>query len=102
MGFLGSSEVKNLPAVQEMQVQEDPWRRKWQPTPVFLPGEFHGRRSLVNYSPRGCKELGITQRLNMHTKQRGDRRGSDMGYKSRQLGSKSCPGNSVLHKQVNM
>ena len=37
-----------LPA-QEMQVQswgrEDPWRRKWQPTPVFLPGEFHGQRS---------------------------------------------------------
>ena len=27
-----------------------PWRRKWQPTPVFLPGEFHGQRSLVNYS----------------------------------------------------
>jgi len=27
------------------------WRRKWQPTPVFLPGEFHGQRSLVGYSP---------------------------------------------------
>ena len=38
--------VKYLPAVQETQVQslgqEDPWRREWQPTPVFLPGEFHG------------------------------------------------------------
>ena len=32
-----------------------PWRRKWQPTPVFLPGESHGRRSLVGYSPRVAK-----------------------------------------------
>ena len=32
------------------------WRRKWQPTPVFLPGEFHGQRSLVGYSPWGLKE----------------------------------------------
>ena len=31
------------------------WRRKWQPTPVFLPRESHGRRSLVGYSPRGCQ-----------------------------------------------
>ena len=29
-----------------------PWRREWQPTPIFLPGEFHGQRSLVGYSPR--------------------------------------------------
>ena len=33
-----------------------PGRRKWQPTPVFLPGKFHGQRSLVGYSPWGCKE----------------------------------------------
>ena len=33
-----------------------PWRRKWQPTPVFLPGESHGRRSLAGYSPWGCRE----------------------------------------------
>ena len=32
-----------------------PWRKKWQPTPVFLPGEPHGQRSLVGYSPRGCR-----------------------------------------------
>ena len=38
-----------------------PWRRKWQPTPVFLPGEFHGQRSLVGYSPRGCKESDMTE-----------------------------------------
>ena len=33
-----------------------PWRRKWQPTPVCLPGKFHGQRSLAGYSPLGCKE----------------------------------------------
>jgi len=33
-----------------------PWRREWQPTPVFLPGEFHGQRSLVGYSPWSHKE----------------------------------------------
>ena len=36
-------------------------RRQWQPTPVFLPGEFHGERSLVGYSPLGQKELDTTE-----------------------------------------
>ena len=49
--------VKNMPTMQETQlqsrVQEDPWRRDWLPTPVFLLGEFHGQRSLVAYSPQG-------------------------------------------------
>ena len=40
-----------------------PWRRKWQPTPVVLPGESHGWRSLVGYSPRGHKELDMTEQL---------------------------------------
>ena len=35
-----------------------PWRRKWQPTPVLLPGEFHGQKSLEGYSPWGCKRVG--------------------------------------------
>ena len=39
------------------------WRRKWQPTPVLLPGKFHGQRSLVGYSPWGCKELDMTEQL---------------------------------------
>ena len=34
-----------------------PWRRKWQPTSVFLPGKFHGQRSLAGYSPCGHKEI---------------------------------------------
>ena len=40
-----------------------PWRRKWQPTPVFLPGESHGQRSLAGYSPWGHKESDTTERL---------------------------------------
>ena len=39
------------------------WRRKWQPTPVFLPGKSHGRRSLLGYSPWGRKELDMTEWL---------------------------------------
>ena len=45
-----------------------PWRRKWQPTPVFLSGKSHGQRSLVGYSPQRCKELDITQPLNNNKK----------------------------------
>ena len=41
------------------------WRRKWQPTAVFLPGEFHGQRSLVAYSPWGHKESGTTEWLTL-------------------------------------
>ena len=44
-----------------------PWRRKWQPTPVFLPGEFHGQRSLAGYSPWGHKESDTTEPLSMQT-----------------------------------
>ena len=39
------------------------WRRKWQTTPVFLPGEFHGQRNLAGYSRWGCKELDTTEWL---------------------------------------
>ena len=38
-----------------------PWRRKWQPTPVFLPGESHGQKSLVDYSPYSHIELDVTE-----------------------------------------
>ena len=37
------------------------WSRKWQPTPAFLPGESHGQRSLVSYSPWGCKDSDKTE-----------------------------------------
>ena len=42
-----------------------PWRRKWLPTPVFLPGEFHGQRSLVGCSPWDNKELDTTEQLTL-------------------------------------
>ena len=42
-------------------VRKIPWRRAWQPTPVFLPRESHGQRSLAGYSPWGLKELDMTE-----------------------------------------
>ena len=53
--------VKALPAMWEFG--EIPWRREWQPTPVFLPGKSHGQRSLASYNSWGHKELDITERL---------------------------------------
>ena len=62
--------VKNLPKKKKKEsacqcrrcrfdpwVRKIPWRRKWQPTPVFLPGELHGQRSLAGYSPGACKRV---------------------------------------------
>ena len=43
-----------------------PWRRAWPPTPVFLPGESHGQRSLAGYSPLGRKESATIKQLSMH------------------------------------
>ena len=37
------------------------WRKAWQPTPVFLPGESHGERSLAGYGPQGLKEVAMTE-----------------------------------------
>ena len=42
-------------------VMKIPWRRSWQPTPIFLPGESHGQRSLAGYSPWGHKESDMTE-----------------------------------------
>ena len=59
--------VKHLPTMRETWVQslgwEDLWRRKWQFTPVFLPGKSHGWRSLLGYSPWGRKELDMIEGL---------------------------------------
>ena len=43
-----------------------PWRRKWHPTPVFLPGKSHGQRTLEGCCPQGCKELDTTE-VTQHT-----------------------------------
>ena len=45
----------------DLCVGKIPWRRKWWPTPVFLPGKFHEQRSLLGYSPRGCKESDMIE-----------------------------------------
>ena len=47
----------------DLWVGKIPWRRKWQPTLVFLPGEFHGQRRLASYSPWGHKESDMTEQL---------------------------------------
>ena len=46
-------------------VRKMPWRRKWQPTPVFLPGIFHSQRSLAGYSPWGRRELDTTEHISV-------------------------------------
>ena len=55
-GFLGGSEANNPPAIQETASIPGLGR-----SPVFLPGKFHGQRSLAVYSPWGCKELDMTE-----------------------------------------
>ena len=63
-GFPGGSDG-NLPAMQETRVGKIPWRREWQPTAVFLPGESHGQRSLEGYGTWGHKELDTTEKLSL-------------------------------------
>ena len=54
----GCSVVKIPPTMQETQVRPlIPWRRKWQPSPVFLPGKSHGQRSFAGYNPWGHKRV---------------------------------------------
>ena len=73
-GFPGGSAGKDPPVEQETWVQfwvrKIPWRRKWQPTPVFLPGKPHGQRSLGHCSPWGRKESDSTEHLTLHTSEK--------------------------------
>ena len=74
-GYKAALVVKNPPAnagrCQGRQlhpwVRKILWKRARQPTPVFLPGESHGQRSLVGYSPRGCKESDTTEAIQQAT-----------------------------------
>ena len=67
--------VKNLPADAGDTrdkgsipgLRRFPWRRKWQPTPVLLPGKSHEERSLMGYSPWGLKESDTTERTHIHS-----------------------------------
>ena len=59
--------VKNLPANAgerhgfDPWVGKIPWRRSWQPIPIFFPGEFHAQRSLAGYNPQGRTESDTTE-----------------------------------------
>ena len=59
-----------MQGMQEIRVRslvgKIPRSRNWQPTPVFLPGKFHGQRSLVGYSPWGCKESDTSEQLHFY------------------------------------
>jgi len=64
--FLGGSDGKeSICIVGDLGLipglRRSPWRREWQPTPIFLPGEFQGQRSLVSYCPWGCKESDMAE-----------------------------------------
>ena len=62
-----AQKVKRLPTMRRPRfdpcVGNIPWRRKWQPTPVFLPGKSHGQRSLVGYSPQGRQDWATSLSL---------------------------------------
>ena len=67
VGSPGGSDVRYRVCLQcrsprfDLWVDKIPWRREWLPTPVFLPREFHGQRSLMGYSPWGCKRSDTTE-----------------------------------------
>ena len=78
------------------------WRREWQPTPVFLAGEFHGQKGLAGYSPRGHKESDMTEQLNNKDQ---DPQGSscrdatDIAIFMEESGKETCPlGLQILKK----
>ena len=69
MGFPGGTAVKNPPANAgnaRDSGSKIPWSRKWQRVPGFLPGKFHGQRSLRDCGPWGHRESGTAERLSVH------------------------------------
>ena len=85
-----------------------PWRRKWQPTPVFLPRESNGQRSLTGYNPYGCKELDIPE-VTQHTHAQVNYLVLIIQYISHSCGNTSLPiqenlvhVNIIQRKQVKM
>ena len=74
MGFPGGSDGKECACNAgdtrrqgfNLWVRKIPWRRKWQPIPVSLPGKSHGQRSLVGCSSWGHKESSMTEQLTLH------------------------------------
>ena len=101
MGFPGGTVVKNLlantwdtsliPGVGKV-----PWSRKWQPTLVFLPGESHGQRSLVGYSPWSHKDLRVTEWAHTYAHGKSCLDTNHLPCGSNHLGQISCPSMSSL------
>ena len=60
-GSAGKESTSSAGDTEDPWVRKIPWWRKWQPTPVFLPGKSHGQRSLAGYSAKGCKESDTTE-----------------------------------------
>ena len=61
MGFPGSTSGKRICLAEQETYKTRSWRRKWQPTPVFLSEKFLGQRSLAGYSPWGCRKSDRTE-----------------------------------------
>ena len=64
-GHKHSDPLEKEMAIHSINIQI-PWRRKWQSTPIFLPGKFHGQRSPEGYSLWGRKDLDTTEHAHMH------------------------------------
>ena len=58
--------LQSMGSQSQTWVGKIPWRRKWQSTPVLFPGKSHGQRSLVDYSPQGCKESDANGQIHLH------------------------------------
>ena len=79
--------VKNLPAnagdikrhACDPWVRKNPWRREWLPTPVFLPKESHGQRSLAGYSPWGREQSDPTEQLTLSVRSTSNKLGLGIG-----------------------
>ena len=97
--------VKNLPVMQETGstpwVGKIPWRRKWLPTPIFLPGEFYGPRSLVGCSPWGHKESDMTEHLSMTVMTRELSSHMVCGQKTKMENRNNIITNSIKIKKMN-
>ena len=77
-------------------VRKIPWRRKWQPRPVFLSGKSHGQRSLAHYSPQGHKESDATWQLSTHALDQPDSGSAEYGAKSSGSGASEFVFGSTL------
>ena len=60
-------DVRDVRSIFDPWVEKIPWRKTWQPTPVFLAGESQGQKNVAGCSPQGCKELDTTEATYMHT-----------------------------------